>query len=106
MKYLSCQHHIVMVDELRQHLQVYSDLKNVLVLGLGGGALCTYLHHKFPALFVDGVEIDSTMIELAKRYFGFNPGSNLKAHLADGLTFILDLVATGIKVFVTFYICY
>ena len=96
LKYLSCQHHLVMVEELRQYTENYHvDLKSVLVLGLGGGALCTYLHQTYPQFTVDGVEIDPTMVDLAKRYFGFKPSENLRPYIADGLSFVQDIAASG-----------
>lgn len=106
LKYLACQHHLVMVEELEQHVKHNPDLESVLVLGLGGGALCTYLHQKFPSLSIEGVDIDSTMVDLAKRYFGFNPDDNLKAHVADGLVFIRDTVASGAQVISPNYILF
>ena len=51
-----------MVKELKQHMENNSSLKNALVLGLGGGALCTYIHQELKNLSVDGVEIDPTMV--------------------------------------------
>ena len=51
-----------MVKELKQHVESNALFKNVLVLGLGGGALCTYIHQEFKSLSVDGVEIDPTMV--------------------------------------------
>lgn len=85
-----------MVDELRQNIDSFSaGPKRVLVLGLGGGALCTYLHQTFPSLSVEGVEIDPTMVDLAKKYFGFKPSEKLKSHIADGLSFVRDLAASG-----------
>lgn len=93
MKYLACQHHHVMVEILRSSLEVPSFTKRVAVLGLGGGALCTYLHHAFPSLTIDGVEIDPVMVHLAKKYFGFTPSSNLRAHVADAYQFIQELAS-------------
>nr|SVE73445.1 EOG090X02SD [Daphnia atkinsoni] len=94
LKYLACQHHLVMVEELRQHLDAQNlALKSILVLGLGGGALCTYLHQAYPHFKVDGVEIDPIMVELAKKYFGFKPNENLRAHVADGLFFVRDVAS-------------
>jgi spermidine synthase len=51
-----------MVKELKQHMESFEFLKKVLVLGLGGGALCTYIHQEFKTLSVVGVEIDPTMV--------------------------------------------
>lgn len=94
--YLSCQHHVIMVEELGHYVDTFnSGLERVLVLGLGGGALCTYLHEKFPQLVIDGVEIDPMMETLAKKYFGFKQSENLKSHIADGLSFVQDCVASG-----------
>nr|SVE89152.1 EOG090X02SD [Daphnia sinensis] len=95
LKHLACQHHVVMVEELRQHFDLRNPaLDSILVLGLGGGALCTYLHQAYPHFKVDGVEIDPTMVELAEKYFGFKPSENLRPHIADGLSFVRDLAAT------------
>ena len=91
LKYLACQHHHVMVETLRSSVKAPSFVKKVAVLGLGGGALCTYLHHAFPSFTIDGVEIDPVMVQLAKKYFGFNPSSNLRAHVADAYHFIHEL---------------
>lgn len=42
----------------------------VLVIGLGGGALPIYLHDVF-SFNVDCVDLDETVIRLAKMHFGF-----------------------------------
>ncbi|KAK4027428.1 hypothetical protein OUZ56_016474 [Daphnia magna] len=44
-KHNTCQHHLGMVEELRQHLDARNPpLNSILVLGLSGGALYAYLH--------------------------------------------------------------
>lgn len=64
MKYLACQHHLGMVEELRQHLDARNPpLNSILVLGLSGGALYAYLHQVYPHIKVDGAEIDLIMVE-------------------------------------------
>nr|SVE93507.1 EOG090X02SD [Scapholeberis mucronata] len=95
LKYLSCRHHLVMIEALRQHLDNFKpNFQNFLVLGLGGGALCSYIYQAFPKLKVDGVDIDPTMVDLAKKYFGFPSNDRLTAHIADGVTFVNDSVAS------------
>ena len=42
----------------------------VLVIGLGGGALPIYLHDVF-SFNVECVDLDETVIRLAKMHFGF-----------------------------------
>lgn len=94
--YLSCQHHHVMVETYRQQcFDGQLTPSKVLVLGLGGGALCSYLHHKFPGAHIDGVDIDPSMPPLANKYFGFVPGAHLRAHISDGVQFVKDAAAAG-----------
>lgn len=85
-----------MFEELRQHFSNHPELNNVLLIGLGGGSLCSYLNAKFPELHIDAVDIDSAVIEIAQRYFGLKTGPNLKVHCADGLKYIQDLAISGI----------
>lgn len=84
-----------MVDELKQHFSNYPELNNVLLIGLGGGSLCSYLNVKFPKLHIDAVDIDSTVIDIAQKYFGLRTGPTLKVHCADGLKYIEDLAVSG-----------
>ena len=92
-----------MVEALRSYYQSYVESNNILVLGLGGGALCTYLHKEFPLLSIDGVEIDPVMVDLAKKYFGFTPSTNLRAHVADGFQFIKNLANDSSSELLVFY---
>lgn len=45
-----------------------SDIKNILILGLGGGTLAKLLRKKYPDAKITGVEIDPIMVELGKKY--------------------------------------
>lgn len=45
-----------------------SKVKNILILGLGGGTLAKLLRKKYPNAKITGVEIDPIMIELGKKY--------------------------------------
>jgi len=44
------------------------DIKEILILGLGGGTLAKLLRKKHPNSKIVGVEIDPMMIELGKKY--------------------------------------
>uniref|UniRef100_A0A8C6VDE4 eEF1A lysine and N-terminal methyltransferase n=1 Tax=Naja naja TaxID=35670 RepID=A0A8C6VDE4_NAJNA len=66
---------------------------HMLVIGLGGGSLPLFLHDYFVQCSVDVVEIDSAMLEVATRWFGFSPGDRLKIHIADGLVYVANLTA-------------
>ena len=47
-------------------------INNCLILGLGGGTLAKLLRKKYPNAKITGVEIDSIMIELGKKYLDLN----------------------------------
>lgn len=63
--------------------------KRVLIVGLGGGTMASYLHHQFPGAVIDTVEIDPEVLSVARRYFGFrDDGERLVAHVEDGRRFV------------------
>lgn len=49
--YLACQHHVYMSVGVQLATAIQrsqQELKNVLVIGLGGGGLCMFLHEAIP----------------------------------------------------------
>lgn len=60
--------------------------KNVLMLGLGGGSMVTFLMHHFPALQIDAVEYREVLGEIAHRYFSLPDEPRLSLHYADAAT--------------------
>ncbi|XP_073427632.1 eEF1A lysine and N-terminal methyltransferase [Dendrobates tinctorius] len=96
--YLCCEHHKAMISGLsllhnpgvapEHHL-------SVLVVGLGGGSLSLFIHDYFLGSEVEAVEIDSAVLDVARRWFGFTPDDRLKVHLADGLAHINELAEIG-----------
>jgi spermidine synthase len=58
------------------------EIKRVLVLGLGGGAVPLYLARFLPDATVDSVEVDPGVIEAAKKYFGLRETERF--HLIEG----------------------
>ena len=62
--------------------------KRVLVVGLGGGSIPSFLHKHYPKTRIDAVEIDPVVVEVAKQFFGFNEDETLKAYVQDGRQFI------------------
>ena len=59
-------------------------VKNVLMLGLGGGAMARFIARKFPEATLDIIEIDPLVVEVAETYFGFKPGSHGQVQIGDG----------------------
>ncbi|AKQ63744.1 Spermidine synthase [Myxococcus hansupus] len=60
----------------------------ILVVGLGGGAIPTFLHAVRPQAHIDAVEIQPQVLDVARRFFGFHEDATLHAHLMDGRRFI------------------
>ena len=48
----------------------------VLIVGLGGGCVTSYLAHKYPQLELGSVEIDEEIVTVAKKYFNYKVGTN------------------------------
>ena len=49
----------------------------VLIVGLGGGCVTSYLAHKYPQLVLGSVEIDEEIVTVAKKYFNYKVGINI-----------------------------
>lgn len=62
--------------------------KRVLIVGLGGGTIPSFLRKHYPQMAIDVVDIDPDVVDVAKRFFGFREDSTMRAHVADGRKFI------------------
>jgi len=71
--------------------------KKVLVVGLGGGTLSRVIAHHFREAKVDSVEIDPDVVKVAKKYFLFEEGPNVKVFIRDGRVQIKSLVHRNAK---------
>ncbi|HEV2130041.1 MAG TPA: fused MFS/spermidine synthase [Longimicrobiaceae bacterium] len=60
----------------------------ILFVGLGGGAMPMYVRQVLPDAHIEVVELDPLIVDLARRYFGFRPDSQLVVHTGDGRAFI------------------
>lgn len=65
-----------------------SDAKNILVLGVAGGTVIHLLRDLYPEAQITGVDIDKTMIDIGKKYFGLDAVHNLTLTVADAKDFI------------------
>lgn len=63
-------------------------MERVLMIGLGGGTFTSLLRRYYPALWIDAVEIDPVVVEVAKRFFGVREDSRFRIHIEDGADFI------------------
>ena len=71
--------------------------KRVLMVGLGGGTVSRVVAHYFPEAQVDSVEIDPEVVKIAKNYFLFREGGNIKVFIRDGRVHIKSLVRRKAK---------
>lgn len=62
--------------------------ERIVVIGLGGGTIPSFLHKHYPNAMIDVVDIDPDVVYVAKRYLGFREDKNLQVHVADGRRFI------------------
>jgi spermidine synthase len=62
--------------------------KDILLIGMGTGAMARYLQPRLPHTRFDLVEIDASVPPLARRYFGLPEHPNIQVHVADGRAFI------------------
>ncbi len=64
------------------------DAKNTAIIGLGGGSVPKKWQKEFPSMAIDVAEIDPEVIQVAKKYFSFQEGKNLRVHAQDGRQFL------------------
>jgi spermidine synthase len=69
-------------------LALCPDPSRMLVVGLGGGSIPSFLHKHYPKTRIDAVEIDPVVVEVAKQFFGLNEDETLKTYVQDGRQFI------------------
>jgi spermidine synthase len=62
--------------------------KKILMIGLGGGTISTYLGRFLPEASIDTVEIDRRVIETAKKYFGLRDSDRVRYLDGDGRVFL------------------
>jgi len=60
----------------------------ILVLGLGGATLPTFLRKHYPDAAIDVAEIDPDVVDVSKKFFGFREDDRMRAHVGDGRRFI------------------
>lgn len=68
---------------------------SVLLVGLGGGGLAQFLRDFVPNVTIEVVELDPAVLEVAQKWFGFQPDDRLTVTLGDGLERISALEKEG-----------
>ena len=68
-------------------ISMNENTENILILGLAGGTTSNSFTYAYPDVQVDGVEIDSTVIDIGKKYFNINK-ENLNPIVSDGRLYV------------------
>ncbi len=71
-----------------------TEIKRMLVVGLGAGSIPKRFLWDYPALAVDSVELDPVVVDLAKQYFGVIEDRRHRIIVADGRQFVRRTEAT------------
>ncbi len=64
------------------------EVKNVLMIGLGGGSLPRFIKKYYPHADIDNVEIDPLIAAIAKKYFFVKESPTFRIFVEDGRKFI------------------
>ncbi len=76
-----------------RHFSMQSrSVKDVLVLGLGGGTVLTLLHDMFPTIHQTCVDIDTTILAIARRYFSVDGIPHVGLVESDAKTYVHRMV--------------
>jgi len=104
MRYLHIQGKIVLQSQLdmaqKEKLQLphsrammsfllfQSNLKPILLFGVGGGSIIHFLCYWFPALKITAVDVNDKVLNIAKKYFAVSNTSQVSIQVADALTYL------------------
>jgi len=86
------------------------ELKNIFILGLGGGTVAHLISRHYPGVSITSVEIDDVMVDVAKKYFDLDKIPNHNVIVDDALRVVVEPENFGISygsfeaVFVDIYI--
>ena len=65
-----------------------TEVKRILMIGLGGGSISTYYGRAMPDVHIDTVELDQRVIDVAKQYFALRETPRVRYIAADGRVFL------------------
>lgn len=79
---------------LRKILRTKQEIRNVLVLGLGGGTVAMLSKKYWPFAKVTGVDIDPLMVKLGRKYLGLK---GIKVVISDAERFLSTIKDNRLK---------
>lgn len=81
------------IDVLKENMP---EMKNILILGLGGGTIPHLIQRNFPNTKMIAVEIDQVMVDIATQYFGVGQIPNLQVVVEDAMRVVVEPDKYGI----------
>jgi spermidine synthase len=69
--------------------------KRALVIGIGGAVVPRILERYAPGIHVDAVDVDPTVVDVARDYFYWHPSKNVTVYVQDGRSFVNWVLVTG-----------
>lgn len=95
--YLASEYLIYMVVGVSLGMAKATAECQVLIIGLGGGGLCSFLQHCFQKVKITAVDIDPMMLEVAANYFDLHQDERLGVYIRDGVQFMHQAAEKGTK---------
>ena len=74
--------------QLLTALLINPEPQSILIIGLGGGTMSNTLHQLLPHSRIDNIEIDQSVIKVARQYFAFLENDKIKTYSQDGRVFV------------------
>jgi len=62
--------------------------ERILIIGLGGGTMSNTLHQLYPSAEIINVEIDPSVVKVARKYFDFLENEKITSKIQDGRIFV------------------
>ncbi|MEG4392215.1 fused MFS/spermidine synthase [Microcoleus sp. BROC3] len=62
--------------------------KKIYIIGFGGGSLPRFFHHYFAESIIECTDIDPTVVEVARKFFGIQFDDRLKVAIQDGREYL------------------
>uniref|UniRef100_A0A914WFM6 Uncharacterized protein n=1 Tax=Plectus sambesii TaxID=2011161 RepID=A0A914WFM6_9BILA len=92
----------MLAGTLMTDAMAFNDLASVgelhfLFIGLGGGALPSFVRLNLPKINITVVELDSVVMEMAEKWFEFRPDARLRCHVGDGIDYLRTEAVQGHK---------
>ncbi len=68
--------------------------KKIYIIGFGGGSLPRFFHHYFAESIIECTDIDPTVVEVARKFFGIQFDDRLKVAIQDGREYLAQQNST------------